>query len=144
MELIEITSAYPRLQAGVKQTLGPFVGGLIVVAPVDTGATDSVRCRPHMITGGDPVVVRTAMTWSPTGTYSPGHSPTRETNKSSPGVSPVPSECGLEGGDRPNPMVGFLRVYAEEVKRSFHSALSILLFESYTRRHKPVRNREQL
>jgi len=31
-------------------------------------------------------------------------------------VSPVPSECELEpnGDDRPNPMVGFLRVYAEE------------------------------
>ena len=43
------------------------------------------------------------------GPHWPGHSPTRETNESSPGVSPVPSECGLElnGVDRPNPMVGF-------------------------------------
>jgi len=49
------------------------------------------------------------MTWNPMGPHWPGHSPTRETNESSPGVSPVPSECGLEpkGGDRPNPMVGF-------------------------------------
>ena len=33
----------------------------------------------------------------------PGHAP----NESSPGVSPVASECGLEpkGWDRPNPMV---------------------------------------
>jgi hypothetical protein len=56
------------------------------------------------------------MTRIPTGPHWPGHSPTRETNESSPGVSPVPSECGLEpnGDDRPNPMVGFLRVYAEE------------------------------
>ena len=56
------------------------------------------------------------MTRIPTGPHWPGHSPTRETNESSSGVSPVPSECGLEpnGDDRPNPMVGFLRVYAEE------------------------------
>ena len=56
------------------------------------------------------------MTRSPMGPHWPGHSPTRETNESSPGVSPVPSECGLEpkGDDRPNPMVGFLRVHAEE------------------------------
>ena len=54
-------------------------------------------------------VVRTAMTRTPMGPHWPGHSPTRETNESSPGVSPVPSECGLEpkGIDRPNPMVGF-------------------------------------
>ena len=60
------------------------------------------------------------MTRIPTGPHWPGHSPPRETNESSPGVSPVPSECGLEpnGDDRPNPTVGFLRVYAEEeVKR---------------------------
>jgi hypothetical protein len=33
-------------------------------------------------------------------------------------VSPVPSACGLEskGDNRPNPMVGFLRAYAEEVE----------------------------
>jgi hypothetical protein len=56
------------------------------------------------------------MTRIPTGPHWPGHSPTRETNESSPGVSPVPSECGLEpnGDDRPNPMAGFLRVYPEE------------------------------
>jgi hypothetical protein len=56
------------------------------------------------------------MTRIPTGPHWPGHSPPRETNESSPGVSPVPSECGLEpnGDDRPNPMVGFLRVYPEE------------------------------
>ena len=42
----------------------------------------------------------------------PGHAP----NESSPGVSPVPSECGLEpkGWDRPNPMVGFPRLQARE------------------------------
>ena len=49
------------------------------------------------------------MTRTPMGPQWPGHSPTRETNESSPGVSLVPSECGLEpnGVDRPNPMVGF-------------------------------------
>ncbi len=49
------------------------------------------------------------MTRNPAGPHWPGHSPTREINESSPGVSPVPSECGLEpkGDDRPNPMVGF-------------------------------------
>ncbi len=60
------------------------------------------------------------MTRSPMGPHWPDHSPTRETNESSPGVSPVPSECGLEpkGDDRPNLMVGFLRLQAEEeVKR---------------------------
>ena len=114
--VIEITSAYPRLQAGVKRTLGPFVGGFMLVAPVGTDATDSVRCRPRTTRGGEPAVVRTAMTRSPMGPHWPGHSPTRETNESSPGVSPVPSECGLEpkGDDRPNPMVGFLRLKAEE------------------------------
>ena len=59
------------------------------------------------------------MTWSPMGPHWPGHSPTRETNESSPGVSPVPSECGLEPEDcdSPNPMVGFPRLQArEEVK----------------------------
>ncbi len=46
----------------------------------------------------------------------PGHSPPRETTESSPGVSPVPSECGLEpkGVDRSNPMVGFPRLQARE------------------------------
>ena len=114
--MIEITSAYPRLQAGVKRILGPFVGGFMIVAPVDTDATDSVRWRPRTTRGGEPAVVRTAMTRSPMGPHWPGHSPPRETNESSPGVSPVPSECGLEpkGDDRPNPMVGFLRLRAEE------------------------------
>jgi len=45
--VIEITSAYPRLQAGVKRTLGPFVGGFMLVAPVGRDATNSVRCRPQ-------------------------------------------------------------------------------------------------
>jgi len=81
----------------------------IPVAPVGTNATESVRCRPRTTRGGEPAVVPTAMTRTPMGPHWPGHSPTRETNESSPGVSPVPSECGLEpkGGDRPNPMVGF-------------------------------------
>jgi hypothetical protein len=60
----------------------------------------------------------------------PGHSPPRETTESSSGVSPVPSECGLEpkGISCLNPMVGFLRVHAREevnisvaVHRSRHS-----------------------
>jgi hypothetical protein len=55
---IEITSAYPRLQAGVERTLGPFVGGVMFVAPVGTDATDSVRCRPRTTRGGEPAVVR--------------------------------------------------------------------------------------
>ncbi len=37
------------------------------------------------------------MTRSPTGPRWPGHSPTRETDESCPGVSPVPSECGGNG-----------------------------------------------
>ena len=59
------------------------------------------------------------MTRIPTGPHWPGHNPTRERNESSPGVPPVPSECGLEpkGDDRPNPMIGFPRLQAgEEVK----------------------------
>ena len=90
---IEITSAYPRLQAGVERTLGPFVGGFMLVAPTGTDATDSVRCRPRTTRGGEPAVVRTAMTRSPMGSQSPGHSTPRETNESSSGVSPVPSKC---------------------------------------------------
>jgi hypothetical protein len=68
------------------------------------------------------------MTRIPTGPHWPGHSPTRETNESFPGVSPVPSECGLEpnGDDRPNPMVGFLRVYAEEEVNSRSLLVDIL------------------
>ena len=61
------------------------------------------------------------------GPHWPGHSPTRETNESSPGVSPVPSECGLEpkGDDRPNPMVGFHVLQGVEevnISRSLYSA----------------------
>ena len=43
-----------------------------------------------------------------------------------PGMSPVPSECILDptGVDRPNPMVGFLRVYAEEEVNSNQQSLS--------------------
>jgi hypothetical protein len=50
------------------------------------------------------------------GTHWPGHSPPRETTGRSPGVSPVPSERGVEpkGIGRPNPMVGFLRAHAGE------------------------------
>jgi hypothetical protein len=92
------------------------------VAPVGTDATDSVRCRPRTTRGGEPAVVRTAMTWNPTGPHWPGHSPTRETNESSPGVSPVPSECGLEPKDcnSPNPMVGFPRLQAREEVNASH------------------------
>jgi hypothetical protein len=82
-------------------------------------ATDSVRCRPRTTRGCDPAVVRTAMTWSPIGPHWLGHSPPRETTERSPGVSPVPAECGVEpkGDDRLNPMVGFPRLQArEEVK----------------------------
>jgi hypothetical protein len=87
----------------------PFVDGFILVVPVRTDATESVRGRPRTTRGGGPAVGRTAMTPTPMGPHWPGHSPPRETNESSPGVSPVPSECGLEpkGVDRPNPMVGF-------------------------------------
>ena len=59
------------------------------------------------------------MTRIPMGPHWPGHSPPRETNESSPGVSPVPSECGLgpKGDRRPNPMVGFHALQGvEEVK----------------------------
>jgi MFS family permease len=114
--MIEIASAYLRLQAGVERTVGPFVGGFMSVPPVGVDATDSVRRRPRTTRGGEPSVVRTAMTWSPMGPHWPGHSPPRETNESSPGVSPVPSECGLEPEDcdSPNPMVGFPRLQARE------------------------------
>jgi hypothetical protein len=66
------------------------------------------------------------MTRIPTGPHWPGHSPTRETNESFPGVSPVPSECGLEpkGIGRPNPMVGFLRVHAGEEVNTAWSGVS--------------------
>jgi len=49
------------------------------------------------------------MTRIPMGPHWPGHSPTRETNESSPGVSPVPSESGLKSDacDSPYPMVRF-------------------------------------
>ena len=74
------------------------------------------------------------MTRTPMGPHWPGHSPTRETNESSPGVSPVPSECGLEPKDidRPNPMVGFLRVYAEEeVNRAFADTVGCNCFKIF-------------
>jgi len=120
---MQTASAYPRLQAGVERTLGPFVD---FRAPIFTGATDLVRRRSRTTRDGEPAVVHTAMTRSPMGPHWPGHSPTRETNESSSGMLPVPSECGLEpkGVDRPNPMVGFLRVYAEEEVNSNQQSLS--------------------
>jgi hypothetical protein len=106
----------PVFRRGLSDTWSVCPGRLNLVAPIRAGATDSVRCRPRTTRGGEPTVVRTAMTWNPMGPHWPGHSPTRETNERSPGVSPGPSECGLEpkGDGRPNPMVGFLRVHAEE------------------------------
>ena len=95
------------------------LGRLKSVTRVINTATTAVRCRPRTTRGGEPAAVPTAMTWLSMGPHWPGHSPTRKTNESSPGVSPVPSECGLEpnGVDRPNPMVGFPRLQArEEVK----------------------------
>ena len=51
------------------------------------------------------------------GTSLAGPQPSEGDKREFPGVSPVPSECGLEpkGDDRPNPMVGFLRYTEEEV-----------------------------
>jgi hypothetical protein len=54
------------------------------------------------------------------GPHWPGHGPMRETNQSSPGVSPGPAECGVDpkGDDRLNPMGGVPRLQArEEIKR---------------------------
>jgi hypothetical protein len=99
------------------------------VAPMRTVATESVRGRPRTTRGGEPAVVRTAMTRTPMGPHWPGHSPTRETNESSSGVSPVPSECGLEpkGVGCPNPMVGFHVVHGvEEVNPSVVQPSSIV------------------
>jgi hypothetical protein len=119
--LIERQAHTPVFRRGLSDTWSGCPGRLRLMAPIHTDATDSVSCRPRTTRGGEPAVVRTAMTWNPMGPHWPGHSPTRETNESSPGVSPVPSECGLEpkGIGRPNPMVGFLRVHAgEEVNES--------------------------
>jgi hypothetical protein len=38
--MIENASAYPRLQAGVERTVGPFVDRFITVAHIGTDATD--------------------------------------------------------------------------------------------------------
>ena len=76
------------------------------------------------------------MTRSPMGPRWPGHSLERETNESSPGVSPVPSECGLEpkGDDRPNPVVGFLPLQAEEeVNIDVNVVISVCITNSITR-----------
>jgi hypothetical protein len=99
------TSAYPRLQAGVKRHY--YYCALHCHGRYGVGETPSPNHK-----GGEPAVVRTAMTRTPMGPHWPGHSPTRETNESSPGVSPVPSECGLE--PKGVPMVGFHVVYAVE------------------------------
>ncbi|GGJ09831.1 hypothetical protein GCM10008995_19670 [Halobellus salinus] len=46
----------------------------------------------------------------------PGHSPTRETTGSPPGVLPGPPECGVEptGDNHPDPVVGFPRLQPRE------------------------------
>jgi len=131
-DVIQTASGYPRLQAGGKRTLGPFVDGFMSVAPVHTDATTAVRCRPRTTRGGELAMIPTAMTWLSMGPHWPGHSPTRETNESSPGVSPVPSECGLEptGDDRPNPMVGFHVLQAVE---EVNSVSVIRLHSHHTR-----------
>ena len=119
--IVGIASASPRLQVMVKRTLDLFVGGLVLAPLVNIGATDSVRCRPRTTRGGDPALVRAAMTRSPMGPRWLDHNPTRETNESSPGVPLVLHECGLEpkSDDRPNPVAGFPRLQAaEEVKES--------------------------
>ncbi len=114
--VIERQAHPPVLRRGSSDTWSVCPGRSALVTRVRTDATGSVRCRPRTTRGSEPAVVRTAMARTPTGPRWPDHSPTRETNESSPGVSPAPSGCGLEpnGIGRPNPMVGLLRVHAEE------------------------------
>ena len=123
------TSAYPVFRRGSSDSRPVCPNSLNPVARDIGTATTAVRCRPRTTGGGESAVVPTAMTWLSMGPHWPGHSPTRETNESSPGVSPVPSECGLEpkGGDRPNLMVGFPRLQArEEVNRPTSEGMSMV------------------
>ena len=60
--LSENASAYLRLQAEVERTLAPFVDGFMSVVRGKIDATEAVRSCPRTTRGGEPAVVRTAMT----------------------------------------------------------------------------------
>ena len=71
------SSAYLRPQAEVERHSPRVFRQIEVRGSCFRSATESVRCRPRTTRGGEPAVVRTAMTRIPMGPHWPGHSPTQ-------------------------------------------------------------------